>query len=201
MQANGDRERQLTTSPYPAIFPDFSPDGRRVAYQANDGGPAGEDIYVVSARGGKARRFTGAPGNDEYPVFSPDGKTIAFTSQRKGGAQIWLMNASDGRNQRALTSDRRVKFELDWRPDGQRIAYAAGGDIWVMNADGSRQVNLTRSPARENGVAWSPDGRRIAYIQRDGAKRRIWVMNADGSGRRPVGGTGAHLVPAWQPRP
>lgn len=199
MTADGKGEQQVTRSPYPALFPDFSPDGRRIAFQANDGGPAGEDIFVVSARGGKARRLTGAPGNDEFPVFSPDGKTIAFVSERKGAAQIWLMDAGDGKDQRALTRDATRKLEVDWHPDGRRLAYAASGDIWVMKTDGSGQRNLTRSPQPENGVAWSPDGRQIAYIRRDRANRFLYVMNADGSRKHSVGIGRATLVPAWQP--
>ena len=41
----------------------------------------------------------------------------------------------------------------------------AGNDIWLINPDGSRQVNITNTPdVQEYGTAWSPDGRRIAYL-------------------------------------
>jgi Tol biopolymer transport system component len=200
MDGDGRGQRQLTRRRYDALWPDFSPDGRRVAFQTSDGSPAAVDIYVVPVTGGKPRRFTGAPGDDQYPAFSPDGKTIAFVSQRKGTPQIWLMNASDGHNQRQLTRDAAAKNENpDWSPDGRRIAYQAAGDIWVMNPDGSARRNLTRSRDREFGVAWSPDGRKIAYVRRLGGQKRLFVMNADGSGKRPLGGPGNQLVPAWQP--
>jgi TolB protein len=49
-----------------------------------------------------------------------------------------------------------------------------------MNADGSGQRNLTRSPAYDGNPAWSPDGRKIAF----GRAGEVYVMNADGSGQR-----------------
>jgi len=200
MNADGSNQRQLTTSRYDALFPDFSPDGKRIAYDTRDGSPAGEDIYVISTRGGKPRRFTGAPGADEYAAWSPDAKTIAFVSHRSGSGQIWVMNAADGHGQRALTRDMPAKDEVpDWSPDGKRIAYEAAGDIWVMNADGAAQQNLTHSAAVEFGVAWSPDGKQIAYVLRDGGRKRVFVMGADGGNKHALGGTGNQLVPAWQP--
>jgi Tol biopolymer transport system component len=58
-------------------------------------------------------------------------------------------------------------------------------DIWVMDADGSNQVNVTTTPdINEGQPAWSSDGTRIAYTSdRDeiGGFTDIWVMNADGS--------------------
>ena len=200
MKADGSNQRRLTTSRYDALFPDFSPDGKRIAYDTRQGDPAGEDIYVVPLHGGKPRRFTGAPGADEYAAWSPDGRTIAFVSHRKGSGQIWLMNAADGHDQRALTHDKAAKDEVpDWSPDGTRIAYQAAGDIWVMNADGTEQRNLTHSAAAEFGVAWSPDGKQIAYTVTDGGKKRVYVMDADGGNKHALGGTGNQLVPAWQP--
>lgn len=200
MSADGSGQRRLTRSPYDALFPRFAPDGRRVAYEAAYGGPPATDIYVVDVRGGKAKRFTGAPGDDVSPTFSPDGKTIAFISARKKGTpQIWLMNGSDGRNQRPLTGDATPKgTRVDWSPDGSLLAYEAGNDIWLVGADGKNPRNLTRSKAVEFGPTWSPDGEEIAFVRMEGSKKQVYVMNDDGSYAHPVGGGGAQLVPTWQ---
>ena len=200
MNDDGSGQRQLTRSPYESLFPRYSPNGTQIAYEADDKGPPMVDIYVIAARGGIARRFTGAPGNDVSPSFSPGGKTIAFISSRKGKPQIWLMDGSDGHNQRQLTTDTTVKGErVEWSPDGSLLAYEAGNDIWVVRADGSEPRNLTRSRSIEFGPTWASDGQELAFARKDGAKQRVYVMNNDGSHAHPVGGTaGKQLIPAWQ---
>ena len=68
-----------------------------------------------------------------------------------------------------------------------KIAFASmrdgNAEIYVMNADGSLQVNLTKNPARDLNPAWSPDGTKIAFVSdRDGdIPGNVYVMNADGS--------------------
>ena len=64
---------------------------------------------------------------------------------------------------------------------------AGSYDIWVMDPDGSDQVNLTADQAEDAYYpSWSPDGTKIAYevdVYDDGSDYDIWVMNADGSGK------------------
>jgi Tol biopolymer transport system component len=95
-----------------------------------------------------------------------------------------------------------------WSPDGRRIAFARwrGGndDLYVMNADGSGQRNLTRNPALDGGPVWSPDGRRIAFARLPGGSHELpadlYVMNSDGSGQRRLvrRGFGSSWSPDWR---
>jgi len=48
-----------------------------------------------------------------------------------------------------------------WSPDGRRLAYLTGGQLWTMNADGTGQRRLTTRAAA--GPSWSPDGRWLAF--------------------------------------
>jgi Tol biopolymer transport system component len=93
----------------------------------------------------------------------------------------------------------------DWSPDGSRIAYhsdaTGGGDIYVMNADGTAQTRLTTDPALDFGPAWSPDGTQIAFLSDRTPSQGVSVMNADGSDQHPVHPYGRQAVPAWQPLP
>ena len=74
-------------------------------------------------------------------------------------------------------------------------------DIWVMNPDGSEQVNLTNTPeANETDPAWSPDATKIAYVEGFIAVNRLMVMNADGSEQTAVTPDPSYLFgPTWSP--
>jgi len=73
-------------------------------------------------------------------------------------------------------------------------------EIYVMNADGSGQTNLTNNAADERDFAWSADGTKIAFpTDRDG-NYEIYAMNPDGSGQTNLSNNPAYDVwPAWSP--
>ena len=81
-----------------------SPDGRRIAFVAHNGGSG--DIMVMHRDGSGLRLVTSTPDNDDWPAWSADGRAIAFV--RTGGesmGDLWLVDA-DGGNARALMRDR-----------------------------------------------------------------------------------------------
>jgi Tol biopolymer transport system component len=206
MNANGTQQHQLTHTSG-AGFPDYSPNGTRIAFFGRLPGDTNDDLFLINTDGTGLVRLTSDPGNDQYPAWSPDGSKLAFLSTRSGIAQVWVMNANGG-NPQQLTSDPAPKDQVpDWSPGGTKIAYASyatgGGDIYVMGADGSDQTQLTTDPARDLGPAWSPDGTKIAFLSsRDlPAARNVYVMDADGSDQHPVHPGGIQFVPAWQPLP
>ena len=91
------------------------------------------------------------------PSWSPDGRTLAFTGL---GAEIYTVHA-DGTRLRKLTRSPGWNFFPDWSPDGRRILFASGRDggtdLFVMNADGSGQRNLTHTPNVSESIAsWAP---------------------------------------------
>jgi len=127
------------------------------------------------------------------------GGKIAFVSDRdnSGFDQIFVMEY-DGSNVTQLTFDETDKSWPMWSPDGQSILYVADGglgqyntplnlEIWVMDADGGNQTNLTQARGDDEDPVWSPDGSQIVFVSRRfGGTRQLMVMNADGSEQQRV---------------
>lgn len=76
-------------------------------------------------------------------------------------------------------------------PDGKRIVYVVTladmdrsvyqSDLWLIGADGSNDIQLTRSGATNNHPRWSPDGSKIAFLSdREGGRNAIWIIGANG---------------------
>ena len=126
---------------------------------------------------------------------------IAFAlNDGSGGTELYSVNA-DGSALRRLTWSPEVEQAPSWSPDGTRIAYESflGGNchVWVMNADGSGQTELT-SGTQDMDPAWSPDGTQIAFARPSSNGWNLFVMNADGSALRRVSDVFGNS-PAWSP--
>jgi len=208
MDANGKHERQVTQLGSYAVFPDFSPDGNRLAFSASADPDSNTDLWLTPTDGGEPVQLTNTPGTlEENPAWSPDGSTILFVriAGDFSGGQLWTIDVASG-HETQLTFDATFKDQTpDWSPDGARIAYEADDDIWMMNANGTAQVNLTNSPSVEFGTAFSPDGSRIAFTGTGGpvpaGERYVQTIRTDGSDRHVLSPTPGmrQAVPGWQP--
>ncbi len=162
-----------TTSNY---HPAWSPDGTKIAFgSTRDTNP---QIYVMDPNGSNVVRLTHNSAADGQPAWSPDGTKIAFATDRDGNNEIYVMNANgsvqvnltnnagsdlapawspdDGSNPTRLTSPSTPNGAPSWSPDGTRIAYEEGGDLWVMNVDGSRQIQITSGFWSDGLPRWRP---------------------------------------------
>jgi Tol biopolymer transport system component len=189
MNSDGSDQRRLTHLGEYSRDPSWSPDYTRIVF---DSGPQddddGREIYVMNADGSGITRLTYNGVKDWDPSWSPDGSHIAYVSYDVNW-EIFSMHTS-GYGRVNLTNRPGRDWDPCWSPDGTKIAFSSklyGDDfhIWVMNADGSEQTQLTFGDSVDDtDPSWSPDGTRIAFESNRDGDIEIWVMNADGSGAR-----------------
>jgi TolB protein len=89
-------------------------------------------------------------------------------------------------------------------PDGKTLVFIriveGREQLFLMNADGGNERQLTRDAADHEDPAWSPDGTRIANVAIQGGSKRIQLMRADGGGAEPVTPATQHAIhPSWTP--
>jgi Tol biopolymer transport system component len=159
-------------------FPDWSPDGRYLAYVS---GRPDSKSYVISIRDektGEEREIH--PELIELARFeirwSPDGRSFLATGQdREQRDGLFLVDAQTGKVKSPLLRGEQVTgafFDAQWMPDGRRIVYATNrrrpeviSRIVVLDPEtGSEQEILRMTDLRLIGfLALSPDGSRLAF--------------------------------------
>jgi Tol biopolymer transport system component len=73
-------------------------------------------------------------------------------------------------------------------------------DIYMMDADGSNQINLTSNSAEDWNLSWSPDGSKIAFRSNPDMQFDIYMMDADGSNQINLTSNSAYDTdPSWSP--
>ena len=209
MNVDGSDPQVLVSIPRGGAFPSFSSSGNELCFHSLTMGR--RDIYIVNVHGTGLTNLTSpdrAPGEagiagDNFRCdWSPKSNTIAFNSNRHDPVgtrkeEIYVMNA-DGSDLVRLTNALGSDVNPEWSPKGDRIAFESNRtgrpQIWVMDADGGHQTQLTffeaeSDPLRVNvsNPTWSPKGDRIAFHRRVGLTTEdghleVYTMNADGSG-------------------
>ena len=170
------------------------------------------DLFTARPDGSDRHRLTSFGVYTAEATLSPDGRTLVFTSMKDGDLELYVMNV-DGTNIRRLTNTPGYDGGAFFSPDGRQIVYRAhhptGDDLssyrellrqglvrpgrmelFVMNADGSNQRQVTSLGGANFAPIFTPDGRRIIFSSNHRNPRSrnfdLFVVNADGTGLEQV---------------
>ena len=162
------------------------PDGSGLVLSASEQELSPAQIWMLSLPSGEVRRVTNDLNTYLGASVTADGSALV-TVQTDRVPNVWVAPGGDAQRARQTTTG-SGKFDgyygLSWTPDGH-VVYAsmAGGswDIWMMNADGTGQKQLTVGTRLNYGPSVSQDGRYIVFVSnRAGNAFNIWRMDADG---------------------
>ena len=164
----------------------FSPDGRRIIFQAAEwpepavleGPPAGWDsyqIYVADLEPGSTPKLVSTgQGKCTCAFFHPDGKSILFASSHLDPA---LQDGTAEARPSGPAYSRSERYAWDFDPHM---------DIFKADLDGSDLVRLTDADGYDAEGSYSPDGSKIVFTSFRDGDADIYVMDADGSNVRQI---------------
>jgi serine/threonine-protein kinase len=199
----------LRETPGSYSSPAFSPDGKRLALEFNDGKRS--DIWVYEWERDAITRLTFAGEGNTSPVWTPNGQRIVYSSREKGGtSNLWWIRADGGGNSQRLTESKSAQAPGSWRPDGQVLAFTQSNsgtnlDIMTLPIEGDEKSGwrpgepkpFVNSPSAEVEPAFSPDGRWLAYEGSESGSYEVYVRPFPGPGGKWQISTGGGVLPKW----
>jgi Tol biopolymer transport system component len=167
------------------------------------------DIFAADPDGSNLVQLTETWGYDAEATFSPVEDLVVFTSMRDGDLEIYTMRG-DGSDVRRLTHKLGYDGGPFFSPDGTKIVYRSGYpateeeradyrlllaqglirpsalEVYVMDVDGSNQIQVTDNGAANFGPYFHPSGEKILFSSNlgdpQGREFDIYMVNVDGSG-------------------
>ena len=207
MNLDASGQIQITNDPITHDSPLWSPDGNWIAFVAED--EKHETICIMKPDGSGRECLTGPEHKFIHPNWSPDSRSLIFCSDddleppKKNASEIYTFDLKTKKLTQIISGGTNTYPVLS--PDGKKIAFRRilgemNSEVFVADADGSNQKNLTNHPAFDGWPSWSPDGKQIVFASNRRSAYQVFVMNADGGDVRLVANTdGRATEPRWSP--
>ena len=185
--------------------------GKEIYYYSDRDGHF--NIYAYDTASGKTRQITQNtlwdvrwPSTDRQQriVYELDGELQILDVKTGKSTHISVRVPDDGVNRRpSYVSAANLIEQVELSPKGERVLFAARGDIFSAPVEKGPTRNLTHSPgAHDKWPAWSPDGSKVAFLSDASGEEEIYVVSQDGATPPEKVTTGGHAFrydPRWSP--
>ncbi len=171
---------KLISSTYDETAPQYSPDGKRIAFASARSGST--EIWVCSSDGSNAVQLTSLGATvSGSPHWSPDGQKIVFDSTVEGQFELYLIDANGGRPRR-LTNHPANDAVATFSRDGHSIYFGSDRtrdwQIWKMPADGGEPTQVTRTVG--HNALESVDGKFVYFSKFIWPTASVWRVPVSG---------------------
>ena len=170
----------------------------RIVFSMNDG------IYIMGSNGAGVELVVAPELGFRDPALSPDRESVAYltlnaATMNRAGAVRHIKSGAEF----IIENPGRAEFSFPaWSPDGKRLAYSDGSDIFTVTVDpvNPEFVKITHDSNHNETPSWSPDGKQIAYSSSLDGNRNIFAIGTDGRDRiRFTNDPGPDAHPDWSP--
>src|SRR5438874_3806629 len=177
-------------------------DGSGLIFTARETFASPTQIWYVSYGEGQLRNITNDL-NDYVSLSLTAESDVLVTVESERVSNIWIARNDDLRRASQITHSKFDGVEgISWTPDG-KIVYASGAngklDLWLMEANGTGQKQLTADAGNARVPSVSPDGRYIVFMSDRTGKSHIWRIDIDGSNAGQLTNGNGEYAPAFAP--
>jgi len=185
--SQGGTARQFTRGEKSATSPQWSPDGKHLAFLSNRGQDSERQVWFMRANGGEAWKVTSHKGGVGSFRFSPDSKKLLLTATDQ---------PSKEEEQRKKGKDDTILIDREFKMT----------HLWIWDLEKKEGERLTEGEFTCSDPRWSPDGTRLSFTTRptpkadDGGRSDLWVIKvATGAKRKLVENPGSDSGARWSP--
>ncbi|MEE8105189.1 MAG: DPP IV N-terminal domain-containing protein, partial [Planctomycetota bacterium] len=175
---------RLSKGPHEERWPMWAPDGQTLYFVSEEDGTA--NLWSMNLAGGDRKQLTRFKDDGPaYPRIAVDSGSIVFRRlfhlyrfDPRSGEEPQRIELRHGGApfQTVLRENLSKASQVAFTKDGREIAFAAGGDIWVMDAELKEPVRVTNTPEEERDPVFSPDFETLVFVSDEGGQPDLYAV-------------------------
>ena len=175
---DGQNDSVIFSSYEPLMSPDWSSDGRRLAYVSFEEGSS--KIYIQELYTGKRKGIKLEEGINSSPSWSPDDEFLSAVLSKSGNPDIYLYDLRKN-SWKQLTDHYGIDTEPDWSPNGKKIIFTSNRSgtpqIYEMTLSNKKIRRKTFEGSYNARARYTPDGRNFIFVHRTNSLFHIAIQN------------------------